>query len=82
MLCVGHNEGCLVGHGPHSTGVHVAKDTLLGRAGVSGTFSEHRLTASALCPQNWPLESAGLAGALRPWQPLSRDPGSLARSAA
>lgn len=41
MLCVGHNEGCLVGHGPHSTGVHMAKDILLGRAGVSGTFSEH-----------------------------------------
>ena len=30
MLCVGHNEGFSVGHGPHSTGFTWLK-TLLGR---------------------------------------------------
>lgn len=35
-------SGFSVGHGPHSMGLHVARETLLGKKqGVSGTFSEN-----------------------------------------
>lgn len=70
MHCVSHNESCPVGHGPHSMGVHVAKDTLLGRAGVSGTFSEHSET-DGLCPlpSEQALRECQPGWGLRPSQP-------------
>ena len=41
-LCADHDEGLSMGHGPHSMGLHMARETLLGkRQGVSGTFSEN-----------------------------------------
>lgn len=53
MHCVGHNEGCLVGHGPPSRGVHMAKDTSLGRGRGCGDFLRKQLNRQPL-----PLEQA------------------------
>lgn len=53
MHCVGHNEGCLVGHGPPSRGVHMAKDTSLGRGRGCWDFLGKQLNRQPL-----PLEKA------------------------
>lgn len=44
MHCVGHNKGCLVGHGPHSMGVHIGEGQ--GLLGLSQKAVKQ--TASAL----------------------------------